>query len=270
MGSVAWERDRVAFDTMIQAGWTFPRPPAMAIAALSLIAYLTPAASAFASRAPTAAERAGILRAVGARPCEARLIRVSTVDRHWALFEFGYARGANFSNCPNVPTGAAFVRRVTSSQWRRKAIGSDITCDQPGLPPSSVQRDLRLTCRVVQAASAQRSPVLGSSTDGGGASGYEAGFGTARPSRLLFGGDLSTVYFGLRWRHWGAKIAEATGKSYLTPPYAHSVPARVVAYDLGRCNGQAAYLRIKGGKGARGRLNARMRLCQSSVSNAGE
>jgi hypothetical protein len=232
-----------------------------AIAALSLVALLMLAAGALAARSPTARERAAIIRAVGARSCEVGRIRVSTINRNWALFAFGRAPGANNLICPNVPTGAAFVKHVAPQRWREAAIGSDITCDQHGLPPLRVQRDLGLTCRVVHAARAA-SVVLGSSTDGGGADGVDAGFGRTKPARIWFGGDLSTVFFALRWRGWGASAAEASGRTYLTPSYAHSAPARVVAYDLGRCHGQLAYLRIRLAKGAHGRLSGGMRLCQ--------
>jgi hypothetical protein len=95
---------------------------------------------------PTRAERKAIIRAVHARQCESGPIRISTVDPHWASFEYGLARGFDFFSCPNVPTGRLFVHR-SGRRWHVEAGGSDITCDERGLPPRRVQRDLRLVCR---------------------------------------------------------------------------------------------------------------------------
>ena len=111
-----------------------------------MTAAATITATAIAYRGPTRSERKEIIKAVHARACEVGGIRVSRIDQRWALFIYGYAKGANFNTCPNVPTGRLFVHR-TGNRWRRATGGSDITCDQHGLPPRRVQRDLHQVCR---------------------------------------------------------------------------------------------------------------------------
>lgn len=111
------------------------------VALCAVTAAATITATAIAYHGPTRSERKGILKAVHARACEVGGIRVSRVDQSWALFIYGYAKGANFNTRPNGPTGRLFVHR-TANRWRITTGGSDITCDQHGLPPRRVQRDL--------------------------------------------------------------------------------------------------------------------------------
>jgi len=118
------------------------------VIALGCIGFGLAPSVAEAARKPTRSERAAIIRAVGARQCEVGKIRVSTVDRRWAIFDFGFAPGFSPYTCPNVPTGSIFLQK-RRGKWRKMAIGSDITCDQRGLPPRAVQNDLKRRCRTV-------------------------------------------------------------------------------------------------------------------------
>lgn len=111
---------------------------------------LAAASAADASRAPTADERAALIRGLandGVDRCEIAQLRVSTSPPGWAVFIYGYAPGENYETCsPNVPSGLGFVKRTRSDNWRLTALASDVICGQKGLPPVAVQRDLGHTC----------------------------------------------------------------------------------------------------------------------------
>lgn len=79
----------------------------------------------------------------------------------------------------------------------------------------------------------------------GGSSDSSSGLGASRPHRVWLGGDASTTYFRLRWRSWGRASAKASGRGYAEPPYAQSVPVRMLASRRGSCRGRRAYLRLK-------------------------
>src|SRR3954471_3867795 len=107
-----WTNGRLTGKTSLGYGRILPRLLALAALALTLVT----AENALAARAPTRAERTKIIAAVGARRCEVGRIRVSTVDSHWARFDYGYAGGHDPSDCSNVPTGMHFVHK-RSGVW---------------------------------------------------------------------------------------------------------------------------------------------------------
>ena len=121
--------------------------------ALSTVLFAGVAASpAAADRPPTKRERAAILRGVHAysskiRACEIGSIRVSTVNRYWSVFAFGYAHGETAISCPNVPTGRIVLRR-THGRWQKSAVGSYFgdQCGLEGMPPHKVAQDLLGGC----------------------------------------------------------------------------------------------------------------------------
>lgn len=88
-------------------------------------------------------------------------------------------------------------------------------------------------------------PVLGDSA--AGASGY----GHAHPVSLGQVTTPTTQLTGLRWDHWGASQATATGTGFWLPPtaqfqsQAQPAAADVVAFDLGTCKGTPAYLKLE-------------------------
>jgi len=100
-------------------------------------------------------------------------------------------------------------------------------------------------------------PVLGDADAG------QVGFGKPYPSDVATGVIITTNVRHIHWRNWGAKRATGTGTGYWVPPGkpfsdARAAPAVVVAYDLGSCHGQRAYLKLDMWLPSRGgRFNSR-------------
>lgn len=108
--------------------------------------------------------------------------------------------------------------------------------------------------------------AAGASTIVLGGGDTSAGLGKSRPTRVWLGGDASTVYFKLRWTRWGSRRAAASGRGYDVPPYADSVPIRLLAQSRGICDGRRAYLRIRISKYVGGRWSSYgtgFSVCQS-------
>jgi hypothetical protein len=87
-------------------------------------------------------------------------------------------------------------------------------------------------------------PVLGDALGG------IQGFGTAHPSALALGNDITGHMTKIRWKHWGAMQASGSGTGYWVPPGkplsdSRAAPSEIVAFDLGTCHGVRAYLRYK-------------------------
>jgi hypothetical protein len=85
-------------------------------------------------------------------------------------------------------------------------------------------------------------PVLGD------ANGGVVGFGKAHPAVLALGNDITGHMIKIRWKNWGATQATGTGTGYWVPagkPLADArpTPAKIVAFDLGTCDGVRAYLK---------------------------
>ena len=92
---------------------------------------------------------------------------------------------------------------------------------------------------------AASSPVLGAAWAPG-----VQGYGKARPAGLSSNGDPTGIVYHLTWSSWGGATATGTGiAEYLAPgqSVAQGSPehATVVAFDLGTCNGTAAYRAIE-------------------------
>jgi hypothetical protein len=77
------------------------------------------------------------------------------------------------------------------------------------------------------------------------------GFGHARPRALAYAGTLTPAFtFKIRWSNWGAAQAVGIGKGvYPLPnkPLAEDPikTKKLVAYDLGQCNGRLAYRKMR-------------------------
>jgi hypothetical protein len=76
------------------------------------------------------------------------------------------------------------------------------------------------------------------------------GFGSARPAIISFGGDPTSVVSDIHWQSWGGAQAVGDGMSTWVWPGTctgcnRPSQARVVAFDLGRCNGMVSYLRLE-------------------------
>jgi hypothetical protein len=91
-------------------------------------------------------------------------------------------------------------------------------------------------------AAPAREPVLGAPFE------RSEGFGTARP-RMFSLGSATSELTGVHWDSWGAATATGTATAtYVAAGQANaegsSEPARVVASDLGTCQGQPAYQKV--------------------------
>lgn len=85
-------------------------------------------------------------------------------------------------------------------------------------------------------------PVLGDSDAAA------AGFGEPHPTLIAEGNNPLTELTHIHWRNWGASRATGTGTGFWLPdgkPLADArpAPAQIVAFDLGMCHGQRAYLK---------------------------
>lgn len=77
------------------------------------------------------------------------------------------------------------------------------------------------------------------------------GLGRPHPREVYFGGDALSVVDEIHWRSWGPPRAVGDGTAWYLPHSAksvsegHTAPAKVVAYDLGTCNGKLAYRKFE-------------------------
>ena len=87
-------------------------------------------------------------------------------------------------------------------------------------------------------------PVLGAKY-----SPTSVGFGEVRPGTVDLGGTGIGIVREIRWDSWGGPMATGSGTAgYATPDQpsveAKQEPAKVVAYDLGNCQGEPAYVKV--------------------------
>jgi hypothetical protein len=96
------------------------------------------------------------------------------------------------------------------------------------------------------AALAGTAPTLGLKQ---ASSNWGAGFGAVRPAAINFNGDPTSFISKIRWNRWGGRQAVGHGiAGFVWPGFAVAdgtryVGATVVAFDLGKCDGQLAYQR---------------------------
>ncbi|MEJ2887897.1 hypothetical protein [Actinomycetospora aeridis] len=88
--------------------------------------------------------------------------------------------------------------------------------------------------------------AAGTPTLGGPAPAGMRGFGEVRPSEVNANGDPTSYAENITWESWGGPqaIGRGTAGWYGPDQYASDtvlIPAVVVAYDLGECNGRPAY-----------------------------
>ncbi len=77
----------------------------------------------------------------------------------------------------------------------------------------------------------------------------QQGFGQVRPRKFYGGGTSTGMVRQITWTSWGGQRARGRGIGYYIPPggygyQARPEPARIVASDLGDCQGQLAYRRV--------------------------
>ena len=108
--------------------------------AFVVVAALWAVPTAFAARAPTKSERAGIAK-VARVPARCLKIRVSTVDSHYAS---AYRRNT-VKSCARYQGDGVAVFRHRKSGWRFVTAGSAFECPVPHVP-SRVAKDLDIRC----------------------------------------------------------------------------------------------------------------------------
>jgi hypothetical protein len=67
-----------------------------------------------------------------------------------------------------------------------------------------------------------------------------AGFGQVRPKEVYNGGDPTGLVTSITWQKWGQGQATGTGRAQ-----GKIEPARIVAFDLGTCNGHYMYAAVE-------------------------
>jgi hypothetical protein len=76
----------------------------------------------------------------------------------------------------------------------------------------------------------------------------QEGYGEPHPKTIFNGGDPTGLVTNVRWQSWGGPKAIGDGTALYAPESVvngHKAPARVVAFDLGMCNGIPAYRAIE-------------------------
>jgi hypothetical protein len=100
---------------------------------------------------------------------------------------------------------------------------------------------------VALAGSAHSQPTLGLLT---GTFAHGSGFGQVKPKEVYNGGDPTGLVTSITWHGWGGRQAVGTGRGLYVAP-GQSVaggtiePVRIVAFDLGTCNGRYMYAAVE-------------------------
>jgi hypothetical protein len=111
---------------------------------LAALACLTVATTADARRKANRSEKKAIAQRFNAPPKCAKVF-VSTVNEHWASYQFN-PRKIDVKPCDQVAAdGIAILHRKHRSDWRLVTAGSDFTCPVPRVPVR-VAEDLRVPC----------------------------------------------------------------------------------------------------------------------------
>jgi hypothetical protein len=97
------------------------------------------------------------------------------------------------------------------------------------------------------AAAAHGEPTLGLRT---GTFAQGSGFGQVRPKTVYNGGDPTGLVTSISWQGWGGAQAVGAGRGlYVAPGQAVAQgtiePVRIVAFDLGTCNGRYMYAAVE-------------------------
>ena len=113
------------------------------LALLAIAAVLVPATSADARRKATKSEKRAISEIFNAPP-KCSKVFVSTVDAHWASYQFNAAK-IDVSPCEQVAADGIAVVRKSGGRWRFVTAGSSFECPVPDVP-RKVAKDLHVRC----------------------------------------------------------------------------------------------------------------------------
>jgi len=122
--------------------------------------------------------------------------------------------------------------------WRNLAVAGALVLAGSGV---TVQPAAALT------GSGHGQPTLGLLT---GTFADGSGFGQVKPREVYNGGDPTGLVISITWHSWGGAQAVGTGLSdYVAPGQAvaqgKTEPVRIVAFDLGTCNGRYMYAAVE-------------------------
>lgn len=97
------------------------------------------------------------------------------------------------------------------------------------------------------ASSGRAEPTLGALA---GTFSHGVGFGQVKPKEVFNGGDPTGLVTSITWHSWGGAQAVGTGRSdYVGPNQIVAAgtvePVRIVAFDLGTCNGRYMYAAVE-------------------------
>lgn len=76
----------------------------------------------------------------------------------------------------------------------------------------------------------------------------QKGYGQPQPSVIYDGNDPLSMVTNIHWKSWGSQTAVGEGTALYAPgttTSSHSAQARVVAFNLGLCNGSRSYMAIE-------------------------
>jgi hypothetical protein len=193
----------------------------------------------------------------------------SLQDMHWTGWGSSVAHATGISNSSNDIPNAAQGKRIKT--WARVTLsdpgwfhGHEVyRCWDLAVPPPASDGPRPWCLAHVGSlwgltegappppAAARPAPASPSAPLLGDAAAGAVGYGQAHPAHIGQATTSATQVTGLRWTHWGATQATATGTGYWLPPKAQSfsqaqpAPADVVAFDLGTCKGTRAYLKVE-------------------------
>jgi hypothetical protein len=142
----------------------------------------------------------------------------------------------------DASSGSSGTPTAASASASTPAGVTGTTQSQPSSPSEPTQTTEPTHAAPSTAASL---PVLGAVW----ASGVQ-GYGHVRPTGLSNGGDPTGIVTNLSWTSWGGTSATGTGSAeYVAPGQSvaqgSEQQAKVVAFDLGMCNGKRAYRAIE-------------------------
>ena len=198
-----------------------------------MLAALVVVASPAAARRPSASERAAITAAVhgyvnmpsspAAHDNRITAITVSSIDPRYAAVRL---------DSPSAGPSLMVLHRSVQVWWVLE-FGSSLGCDTA---PAAVLRELAVGCQPPNATAWIN----------------DCGPLVSAPKQLTLAcADANYGLTRLHWRHWGARVASATGTARAndcTPNCAaghfHSYPVTVTADRLTRCNSARYYARL--------------------------
>ena len=105
-----------------------------------------------------------------------------------------------------------------------------------------------ITPKTIVPVSAQAEPTAATDEAGAGpvpvlgkARTHTVGYGEARPAVISWGSTCASTITKVQWDTWGTTTATGSGVPCWQASTGDSTPARLVASDLGDCNGVRAY-----------------------------